>query len=226
MLTAVQDLESRRARSLHQHQWSYLGSFDIQRGVGLLDPLPANRLRMALANDIQEEDDGCISSVMRLVISIPNSRTTDNTYAWFGEFLWTAAEITSGIIASCLPALPTFCRHFFQKTRHLFSEPSTTGSGITTTKKIAETKRFSARPEQNISLTDLLPGSNLEMLSHAGRTRQTFEGTCYTTVKAKVESPVEKDRENHPKTGDSPGRGILKTVEVDVESDPEQISQK
>ncbi|KAE8157854.1 hypothetical protein BDV40DRAFT_304749 [Aspergillus tamarii] len=32
---------------------------------------------------------GCISSVMRLVVSIPNSTATDNTFVWFPEFLWT-----------------------------------------------------------------------------------------------------------------------------------------
>ncbi|KAB8070508.1 hypothetical protein BDV29DRAFT_33498 [Aspergillus leporis] len=137
-----------------------------------------------------------------------------------------AAEITSGIMASCLPALPTFCRHFFQKTRYLFLEESMIGSGIITTRKTVETKGYSNRPDQNVSLTDLLPGSNLEMLSHAGHTRQTFEGACFTTVKANVESPVEKDGGNHSKTGDSPNRGILKTVEVDVDSDPKQSSQK
>ncbi|KAB8239782.1 uncharacterized protein BDW43DRAFT_296118 [Aspergillus alliaceus] len=171
---------------------------------------------------------GCISSIMRLVFSIPNSAATDNIYVWFPEFLWTAAEITSGIIAGCLPALPTFLRHFFQKTRYLFSEPRTTGSNSTTstTKKTVDTKRFSARPEQNASLTDLLPGSNLEMLSYVGRSRRRFEETCYTTVQASVGTSVERVQENRPNPGDSPGRGILKTVEVDVDPTVEMAQER
>ncbi|KAB8199980.1 hypothetical protein BDV34DRAFT_230705 [Aspergillus parasiticus] len=168
---------------------------------------------------------GCISSVMRLVVSIPNSTATDNTFVWFPEFLWTAAEITSGIIASCLPALPTFLRHFFKKTRCFLSEPVTTtsGSSYIASKKTVEAKRFPAQHRQNVNLTDLLPGNNLEMLSHGNRSGKTYETTCYTTVAA---SPVEKGRDDHSKVGDSPNRGILKTVEVDVESGPEQTDQK
>ncbi|KAE8373466.1 hypothetical protein BDV26DRAFT_67304 [Aspergillus bertholletiae] len=168
---------------------------------------------------------GCISSVMRLVVSIPNSTATDNTFVWFPEFLWTAAEIASGIIASCLPALPTFLRHFSQKTKYFFSEQGTTGSGssIMTSKKTVETKRFPVQPQQNVSLTDLLPGNNLDMLSRGNHSGKTYETTCYTTAEA---SPAENSREGHSKAGDSPSRGILKTVEVDVESGPEQTYRK
>ncbi|GMF72455.1 unnamed protein product [Aspergillus oryzae] len=136
-----------------------------------------------------------------------------------------AAEITSGIIASCLPALPTFLRHFFQKTRYFFSEPVMTSSGSTyiASKKTVEAKRFPAQHRRNVSLTDLLPGDNLEMLSRGNRSGKTYETTCYTTVEA---SPVEKGRDDHSKVGDSPNRGILKTVEVDVESGPEQTGRK
>jgi len=55
---------------------------------------------------------GCISSVMRLSVSANTADTTDKTYDWFSEFLWTSAEISSGLIASCLPAIPTFFRYF------------------------------------------------------------------------------------------------------------------
>lgn len=58
---------------------------------------------------------GCVSSIMRLIITVQNSNEDDLTYAWFGEFLWTSAEITSGIICSCVPALPAFVRHFYAK---------------------------------------------------------------------------------------------------------------
>lgn len=96
-----------------------------------------------------------------------------------------------------------------------------TGSGtsITTSKKTVDTKPFPVQHRQNISLTDLLPGNNLEMLSRG----KTYETTCYTTVEA---SPVERGREHHSKEGDSSNRGILKTVEVDVESGPEQTDRR
>ncbi|KAE8362039.1 ribosomal protein L36e-domain-containing protein [Aspergillus caelatus] len=113
---------------------------------------------------------GCISSVMRLVVSIPNSTATDNTFVWFPEFLWTTI----------------------------------------TSKKTVDAKPFPVQHRQNISLTDLLPGNNLEMLSRGNRSGKTYETTCYTTVEA---SPVEKGREDHSKEGDSSNRGILKTIE-------------
>ena len=68
---------------------------------------------------------------MRLIITVQNSNVNDLTYARFGEFLWTcvllliltysmltdsrSAEITSGILCSCVPALPAFFRHFYAK---------------------------------------------------------------------------------------------------------------
>ncbi|MCJ1463343.1 hypothetical protein MMC07_001950 [Pseudocyphellaria aurata] len=74
---------------------------------------------------------GCVSSVMRLIITVQNSNVEDRTFAWFGEFLWTcvlsselmwatlidtrSAEITSGIVCSCFPVLPSFIRHFYRK---------------------------------------------------------------------------------------------------------------
>ncbi|OJJ44688.1 hypothetical protein ASPZODRAFT_153585 [Penicilliopsis zonata CBS 506.65] len=72
---------------------------------------------------------GCVSSVMRVVVSIKNSHAVDKTYDWFPEFLWTTAEVASGIVASCLPALPSFLRHFFQKASSRFSKTTARGAG-------------------------------------------------------------------------------------------------
>lgn len=68
---------------------------------------------------------------MRLIITVQNSNVEDLTYAWLGEFLWSyvllsvsmcamliyarSAEITSGIICSCFPILPSFVRYFYGK---------------------------------------------------------------------------------------------------------------
>lgn len=100
---------------------------------------------------------------------------------------------------------------------------TSSGSSYIASKKTVEAKRFPAQHRRNVSLTDLLPGDNLEMLSRGNRSGKTYETTCYTTVEA---SPVEKGRDDHSKVGDSPNRGILKTVEVDVESGPEQTGRK
>ncbi|KNG89223.1 integral membrane protein [Aspergillus nomiae NRRL 13137] len=53
----------------------------------------------------------CLSSAMRISISVQKNNTSDRTYDWFPEFLWTSAEISAGIIASSLPAVPSFFRH-------------------------------------------------------------------------------------------------------------------
>ncbi|RMZ46856.1 integral membrane protein [Aspergillus flavus] len=53
----------------------------------------------------------CFSSAMRISISVQKNNTSDRAYDWFPEFLWTSAEISAGIIASSLPAVPSFFRH-------------------------------------------------------------------------------------------------------------------
>ncbi|KAA8651292.1 uncharacterized protein ATNIH1004_000173 [Aspergillus tanneri] len=50
----------------------------------------------------------CFASAMRIDVSVKKNHTLDRTYDWFPEFLWTSAEISAGIIASSLPAVPSF----------------------------------------------------------------------------------------------------------------------
>ncbi|KAL4819150.1 ribosomal protein L36e-domain-containing protein [Aspergillus spinulosporus] len=64
---------------------------------------------------------GCFASIMRLEVSVRDRNTRDPTYDWY-------TEITCGILASCLPALPTFFRHFFGKARTMLSRSRTRGS--------------------------------------------------------------------------------------------------
>ncbi|KAL4985353.1 ribosomal protein L36e-domain-containing protein [Aspergillus falconensis] len=64
---------------------------------------------------------GCFASIMRLEVSVRDRNTRDPTYDWY-------TEITCGILASCLPALPTFFRHFFGKARTMLSKSHTRGS--------------------------------------------------------------------------------------------------
>ncbi|PYH93733.1 hypothetical protein BO71DRAFT_354646 [Aspergillus ellipticus CBS 707.79] len=174
---------------------------------------------------------GCISSMMRLAVSVNNSTTADKTYGWFPEFLWTTAEITSGIIASSLPALPTFYKHTSQKAKTLMMSIST-GSFSTFRRKstsignVSEATRPTLRrpwqSTQDPSRTNLVSGSDWEM-GEIG----PFQGTCYTTTEATAERDGERGFHSNVdslrgRDGErcEPRDGILKIVEVDVESGP------
>lgn len=85
---------------------------------------------------------------MRLILSVRNSNVEDLTYAWFGEFLWScvlssnlmcgmliysrSAEITSGIICSCFPVLPSFVRYFYGKLTTKLSKDRNDNSALFT----------------------------------------------------------------------------------------------
>ncbi|KKK20684.1 hypothetical protein ARAM_000335 [Aspergillus rambellii] len=175
---------------------------------------------------------GCLSSIMRLVVSVRNSSTQDKTHDWYPEFLWTAAEVTCGILASCLPAIPTFFRHFFHKAKTLFSDMSTRGSSQPRSwEKPREMYSLSrgGRKRQVGVTDDLILTEPVNDFGHGPDDDQTqiFRGPAYTKSEARVEgsrSPMERDLHEGPRMEDGNHQGILKIVEVDVESGPGQRS--
>ncbi|RAL08992.1 uncharacterized protein BO97DRAFT_191732 [Aspergillus homomorphus CBS 101889] len=179
----------------------------------------------------------CICSVMRLVVSVQNRTTLDRTHDWFPEFLWTTAEITSGIVASCLPALPTFFRHSSQKARAWVSSIGT-GSASTQVKD--------PLAAATTTTTDRRPGRALRMPRRLWRSGRSFTGTesaadsywemgdvaayrgvCYTTTEAianrSVSDGINSVDVQCPRGAEEqrPRTGILKIVEVDIETGPE-----
>ncbi|RDW57956.1 60S ribosomal protein L36 [Aspergillus mulundensis] len=177
---------------------------------------------------------GCFASIMRLEVSVRNRHTKDQTYDWYSEILWTTAEITCGILASCLPALPTFFRHFIGKARTVLS--------------ISRTKVSSNQSHDR----SLEKPTELYTLSYPrGRKRQLFTGDCsldqcgeldddrtqiftgpsFSTTEAKVGGSSPAVQGSHHREGaglsvedaSGPCGGILKIVEVDVESGPGQF---
>ncbi|KAL4873207.1 hypothetical protein BDV12DRAFT_209129 [Aspergillus spectabilis] len=181
---------------------------------------------------------GCFASIMRLEVSVQHRDTNDKTYDWFPEFLWTTAEITCGILASCLPALPTFFRHFSSKAKTILS-------GISRTRGSSNQGRSWEKPAEVYALSrgrkrrlahDLFtkdassdPGRELD----DDRT-QIFTGPSYATSEARVEgsrTPVEGilHGEGDGVNGSGPGQagGILKIVEVDSSPDhPIEMAQE
>ncbi|KAL4798906.1 hypothetical protein BDV19DRAFT_385984 [Aspergillus venezuelensis] len=87
------------------------------------------RLKMGISSIFAAGVFGCFASIMRLQSSIRNRATGNKTEAWYDEILWTTAEITCAIIASCLPAFPTFFRTFSSKVRSFSLKPGTGGAG-------------------------------------------------------------------------------------------------
>ncbi|OJK03796.1 hypothetical protein ASPACDRAFT_57176 [Aspergillus aculeatus ATCC 16872] len=181
----------------------------------------------------------CICSVMRLVVSVRNRTTRDRTHDWFPEFLWTTAEITSGIVASCLPALPSFFKHSSQKAK---AWVSSIGTGSASTQVKGPLAAIDQRPgpgpgpgpamriiPQRVwrsghdftSTTESTADSYWEM-----RDVGAYQGICYTTTEATANRSVPEaiNVDDHDPTSEveqRPRAGILKIVEVDIETGPE-----
>ncbi|GLA10743.1 hypothetical protein AnigIFM62618_000340 [Aspergillus niger] len=173
---------------------------------------------------------------MRLRWSVRNRNSTDNTYDAFPELLWTTAEITSGIIASSLPALPSFYRYTSQKAKTLVRSISTpslttfrrklpsTGNGSGTRQSVSH---LSWHPVFEPSRSELVrSGSDWEM----GEIGQ-FHGTFFMTTAGTAEGDGERgfhsnidglQVEDGCKPPPPPRDGILKTVQVEVDIESER----
>ncbi|PYH47458.1 uncharacterized protein BP01DRAFT_414345 [Aspergillus saccharolyticus JOP 1030-1] len=192
------------------------------------------RTKMGLSAVFAAGIFACICRVMRLMVSVHNRTTLDRTHDWFPEFLWTTAEITSGIVASCLPALPSFFRHSSQKAKPWVSNIGT-GSSSTQVKNLvaaATDRRLGRamwvrlrlwRSGRNVGGTESMADSYWEM-GEVG----AYQGICYTiteaTAKRSVPDGIDVAAEDLSRSGEEhrPRTGILKIVEVDVETGPER----
>ncbi|RAH74287.1 uncharacterized protein BO66DRAFT_313099 [Aspergillus aculeatinus CBS 121060] len=181
----------------------------------------------------------CICSVMRLVVSVRNRTTRDRTHDWFPEFLWTTAEITSGIVASCLPALPSFFKHSSQKAK---AWVSSIGTGSASTQVKGPLAAIDQRPGPGPgpgpamrTIPQRLWRSGYDFTSTTESTADSYwemrdvgayRGMCYTTTEATANRSVPEainvdgldptsEEEQRPRAG------ILKIVEVDIETGPE-----
>ncbi|PYI34862.1 ribosomal protein L36e [Aspergillus indologenus CBS 114.80] len=171
----------------------------------------------------------CICSVMRLVVSVRNRTTRDRTHDWFPEFLWTTAEITSGIVASCLPALPSFFRHSSQKAKAWVSSIGTGSASIQMKGPLAASNPAMRITPQRLwrSGHDFSTGTESTADSYwEMRDVGAYRGICYTTTEAtanrSVPEGINVDVPN-PRSEEEqrPRAGILKIVEVDIETGPE-----
>lgn len=150
--------------------------------------------------------------------------------AIFGLTVTSTAEVTCGIVASSLPALPTFFRHFFTKAKSKLSDLSRTRGST------AQSNSF-GKPEESYALSrgrkNQLPHSLFTMERSTNPERESdddrariFCGSGYAT-EARVErsrTPVQGGYYGEAGSGlereDGHGRGILRIIEVDVESGP------
>ena len=160
------------------------------------------------------------------------------------------AEVTSGIIASCLPTLPSCFRHFFQKAITKFSCFSGASAGGTrrrhhdsvnhkqpSMKETGPQQGHQYQKQQPRQWSRLGLGTkDSEVLQHSYweledteqyRTGegQIFQGRCFSTAEAKADVSVSGDRSPDISVdGENvrPSQGILKTIEVNIESLPGQ----
>lgn len=66
----------------------------------------------------------CITSVMRLAESIRSLNNQDISVSLVPISLWALAEVSAGLVVSCLPFLPRFFGHRNARTRVQASAPS------------------------------------------------------------------------------------------------------
>ncbi|PLN83053.1 hypothetical protein BDW42DRAFT_71054 [Aspergillus taichungensis] len=162
----------------------------------------------------------CVCSIMSLEVSIRNETTSDWTHDWFPGFLWTSAEVTSGIIASCVPSVSILS----QRLTHGAQDPvancgnrspcdamertidTTPPLGFSPPQKIIE-----ATPERNWELGDLERGGSSDHPC-------IFQGNSYTMSEARAEEMSAERRRELDHGGNQ--EGILRIVEVDVKSGP------
>lgn len=158
------------------------------------------------------------------------------------------AEVTSGIIASCLPTLPSCFRHFFQKAIIKFSCFSGASAGGTrrrhhdpvnhkqpSMKKTGPQQGHQHQKQQPRQWSRLGLGTkDSEVLQHSyweledteqcrPGEGQIFQGRCFSTAEAKADVSVSRDRSPDIFVdGENvcPSHGILKTTEVNIESRP------
>lgn len=57
----------------------------------------------------------CVTSILRTYYTWKIVKSPDVSYHMLQMGLWTEAEISTGIIISCLPVIPKFIRHFGPK---------------------------------------------------------------------------------------------------------------
>ncbi|GAT25603.1 ribosomal protein L36e [Aspergillus luchuensis] len=150
-----------------------------------------------------------IRCVWRLQITL---RKKVGITAIFAAGLLTA-EITSGIIASSLPALPSFYRHISQKAKTLVRSIST--ASLTTFKRRLPSTGNGSGARQSVSHLSWHPSSDpgRSELVRSGSDWEMgeiglFHGTFFMTTTGTTEGDGEK------------GDGILKTVQVEIESGP------
>ncbi|GLA56943.1 hypothetical protein AtubIFM55763_000482 [Aspergillus tubingensis] len=171
-----------------------------------------------------------IRCVWRLQITL---RKKVGITAIFAAGLLTA-EITSGIIASSLPALPSFYRHTSQKAKTLVRSIST--ASLTTFKRKLPSTGNGSGARQSVSHLSWHPGSDPSRseLVRSGSDWEMgeigpFHGTFFMTTTGTAEGDGEKGFhsnidglrvEEEGCKQQLPRDGILKTVQVEIESGP------
>ncbi|KAJ9300994.1 hypothetical protein DTO271G3_2158 [Paecilomyces variotii] len=180
---------------------------------------------------------GCISSIMRLVIGIEKQGTQDKTYDWFPEFLWTSAEITSAIITSCLPTLPNFFRHYFRKA--MIPSRNSQHRTNSTNRHPYSRPHFNSTPHSHLGVPwyhrnpsddDLLPHSYYMELDEAKPSLSP--GAVVRTEIIAESRPESREyppsissvnaREEGERQCPSSRNGILKTVQVEIQTRDEE----
>lgn len=137
--------------------------------------------------------------------------------------MYRTAEITSGIVASCLPAVPSVFRLFFQKTRTILSERGSRHSTLKALDFSPRSHPTRQTKQSNDSDTELYPcDSSPWEREPEPRLGDVFQGLCYTRSGARGGDDGDKlvDGGEIADGGGGPRQGILKIVEVDIESAP------
>ncbi|CAF9941272.1 MAG: hypothetical protein ALECFALPRED_009049 [Alectoria fallacina] len=180
-----------------------------------------------------------IASILRLEASIKGASSTDATYALFGISLWTQAEITTGVICSCLPTLPALYRHYAPKNSSMRPSGRREGLDSHTVKAPKHSILSSFRMAPNARYQDhddprLLRAEYLELGGVSGDERRGVELSGPITTKIEGGTDASTDwgatKSEGDGTLDSDGQdghwgGITKTVCLESVPQPPMTTQ-
>lgn len=118
----------------------------------------------------------CVTSVLRTYYVSKVQRSTDNSYNLFVQGLVSLVEMTAGILISCMPLVPSFCRYVSSKLSHITGPTAVNRPGMSVSRKQlskddhagsgileAETNSQTVHEGEHISLDDFDLGNSIQL---------------------------------------------------------------
>ncbi|MCJ1251879.1 hypothetical protein MMC30_009117 [Trapelia coarctata] len=161
-----------------------------------------------------------IATALRLAKTVEASSNPDVSYWQYEILLWTMAEITTGIICSCLPTLPALFRHCVPKVESLVSGRNDRDFRASHKHRIliSNRRKPSSGPFDSTDNAFLKAGYiGLDEPLNLGVTTDIRGESGFERAQRSLELiEADKDRPHDPEVGNHPaGNGIIKTIHME-----------